>query len=433
MRGFITILNIILIAAVLPAKAQEATAGRVASEALDAETRLLIQAPPDTLTGQSDVGCAAALLHHEFPRRSEAFQEAVLDVVLRRVQTPGAWGNSVCEVIAQPEHFRFTAGTTNVPEIRDPAAWRNDVLAAQDLIARGLREASQADHYHPVGLTPDWARNMAVQGVIDGFVFLIDPNMLDRRLEASEPAVPPAAEPAVSSDTGPPVSPGTGPAVSPGAGPPVSPAIANPGPGSGDQSPAFPDNARGGEGGDRDEAPAFGPTLGYAEFNPVAPASGIPAFRSRAGIPSEDATSPEIQFRRSPEPLPGNPGNLAANEPWAPATNIPAAVPLEETITISGPRPNAATETPGGSVSPWSAAAPAWNFVKKNLPVLLLAGFLMVVFLVFLLPVLVDHFGSIDPGKARLASLKPLPPGPKFANSKPKDPRNNQFRGRSLP
>ncbi len=86
-------------------------------------------------------------------------QELIAQTVKNRVNDP-RWPNTYTGVILQPRQFSaFTAGDPNATKFplseTDPA-WVSCVDAA-DLVLSGRGPLGDMNHYHAIGIWPDWA------------------------------------------------------------------------------------------------------------------------------------------------------------------------------------------------------------------------------------------------------------------------------------
>ena len=112
---------------------------------------------------QADQVCLATTVYLEARDQPVRGQQAVAEVVLRRVER-GSWGNNVCAVVTQRKQFAPAYTSPNF-QVRNQAAWDRAWKVAADTREewqRPLRERSMvvpgADHFYAFNLVrPSWS------------------------------------------------------------------------------------------------------------------------------------------------------------------------------------------------------------------------------------------------------------------------------------
>lgn len=144
--------------------------------AMRSEALALYDHPPTTLKGASEMACIAVAVYHESRGESLFGQKAVASVILQRVETPGRWGNTPCEVVISPAQFSFMTSRYGFPPITDKKAWGTAIdIAAKAMVDGPLPQLKGADHYHTVDVHPPWDKHMIVVARIGHHIFYHDP------------------------------------------------------------------------------------------------------------------------------------------------------------------------------------------------------------------------------------------------------------------
>ncbi|MBI1212275.1 MAG: cell wall hydrolase [Alphaproteobacteria bacterium] len=126
--------------------------------------------------GSREQKCLARAIYFEARGESLRGQEAVAQVVLRRVKSPGR-PNSICGVVYEGSHlstgcqFSFTCdGIADV--IHDRSAWRRALRIASRAMHGKLRQVARgAMYFHARYVRPSWARRMVKVATIGTHVF----------------------------------------------------------------------------------------------------------------------------------------------------------------------------------------------------------------------------------------------------------------------
>lgn len=126
---------------------------------------------------QADQVCLATTVYLESRDQPVRGQQAVAEVVLRRVER-GSWGNNVCAVVTQRKQFAPAYTSPNF-RVRNQAAWDRAWKVAADTREewqRPFRERSMvvpgADHFYAFNLVrPSWSGGHEV-AKIGGHSFL---------------------------------------------------------------------------------------------------------------------------------------------------------------------------------------------------------------------------------------------------------------------
>lgn len=161
-----------------------------AAEVMDMQqdAQRLFQAPPRTLTHETNLGCIAVTVFHEARGESIPGQRAVADVVIQRALVPNRWGSTPCDVV-QPVQFSYLDENRNFARINmndpiDRQSWERAVRVALTSLVMGPDpQLKGADHYHTHQVTPSWRLAMDVVQVIGNHIFYLDPDSVEKTEE----------------------------------------------------------------------------------------------------------------------------------------------------------------------------------------------------------------------------------------------------------
>jgi spore germination cell wall hydrolase CwlJ-like protein len=102
-------------------------------------------------------------------------QYAVAEVVMNRVASD-RYPDKVCEVVFQSRQFSFTHDGLSddpgaYPTYYDDLAHTRAAHVASEVLERGAVLGLTSDHYHTLSVSPQWAENMVVDGVVGDHIF----------------------------------------------------------------------------------------------------------------------------------------------------------------------------------------------------------------------------------------------------------------------
>jgi Cell Wall Hydrolase len=144
----------------------------------------LLQNPPVTLEGETDLACMAVAVYHESRGESIQGQRAVASVVLQRTLVPDRWGSRPCDVV-RPVQFTFMTGRWTYAPIRQADAWETALRVALTILYKGPDpELQGADHYHTHQVFPEWRNAMDLTTLIGNHRFYVDPLSVKKVAEA---------------------------------------------------------------------------------------------------------------------------------------------------------------------------------------------------------------------------------------------------------
>jgi spore germination cell wall hydrolase CwlJ-like protein len=123
---------------------------------------------------QAEQTCMTQALYYEARGEGQRGQEAVAEVILRRMKS-GNRPSTVCGVVREPHQFSFVTDGSMSRRL-DRQAWD----AAHDLAVRILSGkivtslTKRATYYHQVDVTPAWSKIFVRTAIVGNHVFYED-------------------------------------------------------------------------------------------------------------------------------------------------------------------------------------------------------------------------------------------------------------------